>query len=500
MTNDTNQPPSGQSAEQVSGAPERIFLVVGELDEPIQFRELADVTWCKDRQFDADIEYVRAQPVQDEQPASVPTVDLGDSGRIINATLTGGVQVKAKRWDQIEKCRFISECAQHAAATVPPQAEPSDEEILKLAREHDAIQHSPEGCEYPGIILDFARALLARYGARPAALAQPSGQAAPQKAEPSDADVRTLLALAKHIEAALTAPISIDPGAANAIRTVVARYGAQPAASAGLPSGVFIQKGAGGNEIINGPVAASVEPVAWAITVPDTSEPVAWCRSESYAKAILHEHPGGEIRRVYLDAPVAAQAQPSGNAGELPDELSDALANLEHDNYERSYGGSKNREADAALIRAALVAQTSAQAPAASPDSPHYEMAFICRVLESEHPAKADLETALGMARSVRVALLKERAQVPAAHGDAPDIAQLYALLPSGPVYLDPPDGGNVTLLEQLRRMSLDAARYRWLRDETTKLDIIDEDGLLLVGDKLDAAIDAARRIEGEAE
>lgn len=50
-------------------------------------------------------------------------------------------------------------------------------------------------------------------------------------------------------------------------------------------------------------------------------------------------------------------SQPSGNSGELPpmpDALVDALSNLEHDNYERSYSGSKNRESDAALIRAAL--------------------------------------------------------------------------------------------------------------------------------------------------
>lgn len=62
-----------------------------------------------------------------------------------------------------------------------------------------------------------------------------------------------------------------------------------------------------------------------------------------------------------------AQPQPSGNAGELPpmpnaldDVLADALSNLEHDNYERSYSGSKNRESDAALIRAALAQQASA--------------------------------------------------------------------------------------------------------------------------------------------
>lgn len=64
-------------------------------------------------------------------------------------------------------------------------------------------------------------------------------------------------------------------------------------------------------------------------------------------------------------------------------------------------------------------AERYGQAAAASPDFPHYEMAFICRVLEGDHPEKADLDTALGMARSVRVALLKERAaQAPAASAD----------------------------------------------------------------------------------
>jgi len=56
----------------------------------------------------------------------------------------------------------------------------------------------------------------------------------------------------------------------------------------------------------NDPRAASAEPVAWAITVPNIPKPVAWCPSESYAKSILHEHPGGQIRRLYLDAPAAA--------------------------------------------------------------------------------------------------------------------------------------------------------------------------------------------------
>jgi hypothetical protein len=41
---------------------------------------------------------------------------------------------------------------------------------------------------------------------------------------------------------------------------------------------------------------------------------------------------------------------------------------------------------------------------------------------------------------------------------------ELAALLP-GSYYTDPPDGGDVSVLEQVRRMSLDAARYRLFFD-----------------------------------
>lgn len=33
-----------------------------------------------------------------------------------------------------------------------------------------------------------------------------------------------------------------------------------------------------------------------------------------------------------------------------------------------------------------------------------------------------------------------------------------------GPIYMDPPDGGSVTVAEQVARMTKDAARYRWLK------------------------------------
>jgi len=52
-------------------------------------------------------------------------------------------------------------------------------------------------------------------------------------------------------------------------------------------------------------------------------------------------------------------------------------------------------------------------------------------------------------------------------HTDSDTVpAEFVALLP-GVTYMDPPDGGSVSVLEQFRRMSQDAARYRWLRDKS---------------------------------
>jgi len=62
----------------------------------------------------------------------------------------------------------------------------------------------------------------------------------------------------------------------------------------------------------------------------------------------------------------------------------------------------------------------------------------------------------------------------------------LSTLLP-GTYYMDPPDGGDVTLIEQIRRMAQDAARYRWLRaDEPGRSNIFDK----FETDNLDYAID----------
>ena len=56
--------------------------------------------------------------------------------------------------------------------------------------------------------------------------------------------------------------------------------------------------------------------------------------------------------------------------------------------------------------------------------------------------------------------LTRLRAEVEALRAAAQAVA---ALLP-GPYYMDPPDGGSVTVIEQLRRMAADAARYRWIK------------------------------------
>ncbi|HCA6585628.1 TPA: ead/Ea22-like family protein [Pseudomonas aeruginosa] len=82
------------------------------------------------------------------------------------------------------------------------------------------------------------------------------------------------------------------------------------------------------------------------------------------------------------------------------------------------------------------------------------------------------------------------------------ELSQCARALP-GTYYMDPPDGGNVSIPEQIRRMAKDAARYRWLRERD--LETISRGGvfagmtpknIVLNLEDLDAEIDAA--IEGD--
>lgn len=74
------------------------------------------------------------------------------------------------------------------------------------------------------------------------------------------------------------------------------------------------------------------------------------------------------------------------------------------------------------------------------------------------------------------------------------ELSQCAIALP-GTYYMDPPDGGNVSIPEQIRRMAKDAARYRWLRG-ASHFDTPQHQAFCKAyGDALDYEIDAA--IEG---
>lgn len=74
------------------------------------------------------------------------------------------------------------------------------------------------------------------------------------------------------------------------------------------------------------------------------------------------------------------------------------------------------------------------------------------------------------------------------------ELSQCASALP-GTYYMDPPDGGNVSIPEQIRRMAKDAARYRALRHKERGNVVVRNRTSHLFGEHLDAAIDAA--IEG---
>ncbi|MFN7883321.1 MAG: hypothetical protein ACK5PF_09955 [bacterium] len=98
-------------------------------------------------------------------------------------------------------------------------------------------------------------------------------------------------------------------------------------------------------------------------------------------------------------------------------------------------------------------------------------------------------------------------AAAPAAPAPVPeaDFGNISDLLP-GTYYMDPPDGGSVTLREQFERMAKDAERYRWLRhgdndeevlrfhDWATEVCVDPPPMYLPRLERLDRLIDAARK------
>jgi hypothetical protein len=72
------------------------------------------------------------------------------------------------------------------------------------------------------------------------------------------------------------------------------------------------------------------------------------------------------------------------------------------------------------------------------------------------------------------------------AEGRKDEQEELSSVLP-GVTYMDPPDGGSPTVLEQLQRQAKDAARYLWLRNhDDCDWNVLMRDG----GEVLDATID----------
>lgn len=81
-------------------------------------------------------------------------------------------------------------------------------------------------------------------------------------------------------------------------------------------------------------------------------------------------------------------------------------------------------------------------------------MGRIAIALFGEHNNRTDEECVIEIVR-----LRAERDEARALN------SAMIAMLPST-YYMDPPDGGSVMPEEQMRRMSQDAARYRWLRSD----------------------------------
>lgn len=169
----------------------------------------------------------------------------------------------------------------------------------------------------------------------------------------------------------------------------------------------------------------------------------------------------------------------------MNDVLNDALSNLEHDNYERSHKGYENRQADVAMIRAAMTAQPAASEEPREMDMDRARAEFI------------DDQGVADFAAAMRRKLEKKRAEGRGGWHD-PDQCQLDTLAVMLLDHLekgDPVDIGNFAMMLYNRGDGADGqpsvlgATFReWLYHQLKARDI--------VASNLQAALDkAAARI-----
>lgn len=117
-----------------------------------------------------------------------------------------------------------------------------------------------------------------------------------------------------------------------------------------------------------------------------------------------------------------------------------------------------------------------------------YLSAGIAQLQEERDAALAEIE-----ARRIQVSTLTEW------YSNALDvIGEVTAAIP-GATYMDPPDGGDVSIPEQIRRMAKDAERYRLLREnEDFFIRYTDGNDIHLIEspERLDEVLDAAGFVE----
>lgn len=366
------QPSSGQRAGR-AGAPDRIFLVIGEgVPANTPFSQLAEVAWCPDRVNDTDIEYVRAQPAA---TSSFNEWWANGGSKVVNAA------ADERGWQGAAEVGYLAGgmAAQPAAATVSADA------VLRDAIAHGVgayIEIDGQQIHIPAEVLrgEQPSATAPADGVRAALtnLVREAQAVADDYHRPRYARLDDAIASAR---AALAAPAAPQ----GPIHTCGGLMVRNPHPDAGRP-----------RHHLN--IGYEYECVPCLVKSRH-----GWAQRALKAETALRE----------------AAAQASGQAAPSDDEIETLARDYCDDPTVGAIVFTSTR--DCVDFARALLSRYG-QAPAASPDFPHYEMAFICRVLEGDRPEKVDLDTALGMARSVRVALLKERAaQAPAASAEPSD-------------------------------------------------------------------------------